>query len=70
MRVTSANRDALARIATDELGGVSLDEALGVVLFEHESRVALTRLANDAEAMASYQSESEGLADVDVDVEG
>jgi len=27
MRVTSENRDALARIAATEVGGVSLDEA-------------------------------------------
>jgi len=44
MRVTAENRDALARIAATELGGVSLDEALRVVLFEHLSRAALARL--------------------------
>ena len=41
IRVTAANRDALARIAERELGGVSLDEALRVVLFEHQTRVEL-----------------------------
>jgi len=33
MRVDASNRDALARIAATELGGVSLDEALRIVLF-------------------------------------
>lgn len=70
MRVTAANRDALARIAATELGGVSLDEALAVVLFEHQSRVALARLAADPEAVGSYLAESAELAEVDVAVEG
>jgi hypothetical protein len=34
------DRDALARIAATELGGVSLDEALRVVVFEHQSHLA------------------------------
>ena len=67
MRVTAENRDALARIAATELGGVSLDEALRVVLFEHLSRVALARLAADPHA-DSYLAESAQLADVDVAV--
>lgn len=70
MRVTAANRDALARIAATELGGVSLDEALAVVLFEHQSRVALARLAADPEAAGAYLAESAELAEVDVAVEG
>jgi hypothetical protein len=40
MRVTTENRDALAQIAGGELGGVSLDEALRIVLFEHQTRTA------------------------------
>ncbi len=68
MRVTRENRDALARIAAGELGGVSLDEALRVVLFEHQSRVALARLAADPEASGSYLVESSRLAEVDVAV--
>ena len=47
IRVTSENRDALARIAATELRGVSLDETLRVVLFEHQSRAVLARLATD-----------------------
>ena len=69
MRVTLENRDALARIAAAELGGVSLDEALKVVLFEHESRAALARLAADPDAAASYLAEGANLAEVDIAVE-
>ena len=68
MRVTQENRDALARIATAELGGVSLDEALRVLVFEHDSRIALARLAADPEAWEDYLSEGRALAEVDVDV--
>ena len=66
MRVTPENRDALARIAATELGGVSLDEALRVVLFEHLSRVALARLAAHPAAADSSLAESAQLAEVDV----
>ena len=59
----------MARIAAVELGGVTLDEALAVVLFEHQSRVALARLAADSEAAGSYLAESAELAEVDVAVE-
>ncbi len=69
MRVTAENRDALARIAATELGGVSLDEALRVVLFEHLSRVALARLASDPDAADAYLTESARLAEVDVAVQ-
>lgn len=49
MRVAQENRDRLARIAESELGGATLDDALRVLLFEHESRRALARLAADPE---------------------
>ena len=68
MRVTPENRDALAQIAA-ELGGVSLDRALRVVLFEHRSRAALARLAAAPDAADSYLIESAQLADVDAAVE-
>lgn len=68
MRVDAGNRDTLARIATTELGGVSLDEALRIVLFEHESRVALGRLAADPDAHAGYLREAAELAEVDVSI--
>ena len=69
MRVTPENRDALARIAANELGGVSLDEALRVVLFEHLSRTALARLAANTAGADSYLAESAELAEVDVTVQ-
>jgi hypothetical protein len=68
MRITPENRDALARIAATELGGASLDEALRVVLFEHQSRAALARLAANPKAADSYLVESAQLAEVDVAV--
>ena len=68
MRVDSANRDRLARIAASELGGVSLDEALRVVLFEHETKVALARLAADPDLHADYLAEAAELAKVDTTV--
>ena len=69
IRVTPENRDSLARIAATELGGVSLDEALRVVLFEHRSRVALARLATNPDAAGSYLAETAQLADVDTAVQ-
>ena len=68
MRIESENRDRLARIATRELGGVSMDEALRVVLFEHETRVAIARLASDPELGADYLAEATELADVDTSI--
>ncbi|MGL4177590.1 MAG: hypothetical protein ACRCSN_16110 [Dermatophilaceae bacterium] len=68
VRVSRDSRDALARIANEELGGSSLEEALRVLLFEHESRVALARLAADPDAAASYVAEAAALADADVAV--
>ena len=47
VRISQANRDRLARVASDELGGATLDEALGVLLLEHESGHAMVRLAAD-----------------------
>jgi hypothetical protein len=68
MRVDASNRDALARIAATELGGVSLDEALRIVLFEHESRVALGRLAAESDEHAGYLREAAELAEVDTSI--
>jgi hypothetical protein len=68
MRVSVPTRDALARVAEDELGGVSLDEALQIVLFEHQTTKALARLAADPEAMDEYQADSASIAETDVAV--
>lgn len=65
MRVEVGNRDQLAQIAAQELGGVSLDEALRVLLFEHRTRVALARLAAEPAAAADYMTEASVLAEVD-----
>jgi hypothetical protein len=67
VRVSVPTRDELARVAEDEFGGVSLDEALQIVLFEHRSAVAVARLMADPEALADYQAEAASLADVDVE---
>lgn len=68
MRVDADNRDTLARIAATELGGVSLDEALRIVLFEHETRAALARLAADPDEHAGYLREAAELAGVDTSI--
>jgi hypothetical protein len=65
-RVSVPTRDALARVAEDELGGVSLDEALQIVLFEHQTTKALVRLAADPLAMDEYRAESASIAEADV----
>jgi hypothetical protein len=48
---------------------VSLDEALRVLLFEHSSRAALTRLAADPATADCYLAQSAQLAEVDVAVQ-
>ena len=68
MRVSVPTRDALARIAEDEFGGVSLDEALQIVLFEHRSATAVARLAADPEALSEYRAEADALEGVDVEI--
>lgn len=68
MRVSAPNRDALARIAEQELGGVSLNEALRIVLFERDTAAALMRLSADEAAREDYAREASSLADVDVAV--
>lgn len=68
IRVSARNRDALARLASDEFGGVSLDKALRIVLFEHETRAAFERLAGDTDAAADYLHEAAELSEVDVKV--
>lgn len=68
MRVAQENRDRLSQIAESELNGGTLDEALSVLLFEHESRQALKRLAADPEMTDDYLVESRELAEVDVEV--
>ena len=66
MRVSVETRDRLAKIANEDLGGVSLDAALREVVFEHESAVALARLEADPQALAEYQRESHRLAEMGI----
>ncbi|WP_194893797.1 hypothetical protein [Catenulispora pinisilvae] len=68
MKITTRNRDRLAVIASSELNGASLDSALDVLLFEHESFAALARLSPGQ--LAEMQAEAENLAEVDVEVHG
>lgn len=66
MRVSIDVRDKLAKIANEDLGGVSLDTALRELVFEHESAAALARLEADPQALADYQRESHQWAEVGV----
>jgi len=68
MRVSTEVRDALARIAAEEFGGVSLDEALRIVLFQYETAAAVARLEADPDALADYQREAREWAELDVQV--
>ncbi|NUP50962.1 MAG: hypothetical protein HOW97_27170 [Catenulispora sp.] len=68
MKVTTRNRDRLAAIAASELGGASLDSALEMLLFEHESFAALARLS--PEQLAEMQAEAGEIAEADVAVRG
>ena len=68
IRVDQSSRDALARIASDEMGGVSMDDALKVLLFEHASLAAIARLEADPEQLAAYQGEAREWAELDTQV--
>ena len=65
MRISVPTRDALARVA-EELGGVSLDEALQIVLFERATATAVSKLAADQEALDEYRAEAGELAEASV----
>lgn len=69
LRVDSDRRDALAQIAAEDLGGVSMDEALRVLIFEHRTRAAFARLAEQPYEMQDYVDEARALAEVDTTVE-
>jgi len=44
---------------------MSMDEALRLILFQHETNRDIARLEADPEALASYQAEMAGLAETD-----
>jgi hypothetical protein len=56
VRVSIRNRDGLARIAAEDYGGVSLDEALARLLDEHWERQAV------AAVEATQQADPDGFA--------
>jgi hypothetical protein len=64
MGVSVRTRDALAKVAVDEFGAVSLDEALQVVLFEHWTLTALSRLAAEPDGLEEYRAEADHVAEV------
>jgi hypothetical protein len=68
IEVSARNRDRLAAIASSELNGASLDHALDVLLFEHESFVALARLT--PEQLAEMRDEAWLLAESEAAVPG
>jgi hypothetical protein len=63
--VSQNTRDHLARIVQQEMPGMSMDEALRLILFQHETNRDIARLEADPEALASYQAEMAGLAETD-----
>ncbi len=67
IRVSSETRDSIAALA-EELGGVPLDEALKIALWERAALLAVERLKADPEALAEYQAEAHEWAELDVAV--
>lgn len=63
--VSQGTRDHLARIVQREMPGVNMDEALKLILFQHETNRDIARLEADPEALANYQAEMTGLAETD-----
>jgi hypothetical protein len=60
IRVDVSARDRLAQIADDEFHGVSLGEALTLLIDEHEmhlAHAAYARLRSDPAAWGEYQAE-------------
>jgi hypothetical protein len=57
-----------AKIPAGELGGVSLDEALRILVFEHECLASYARLVDDSDSLADYRAEAAQLGEVDVAV--
>lgn len=68
MRVSAENRDALARIAAEELGGASLDEALRVLIWQHQAAQGVARLEADEQALSEYRDEAREWAELDAAV--
>lgn len=65
IRVASKTRDALSQTAQD-LGGLSLDELLNVLLQEHNALHDIARLEQDPDGLAEYRTEAQALAETGV----
>ncbi|SDK87367.1 hypothetical protein SAMN04487820_11512 [Actinopolyspora mzabensis] len=66
VRIDSATRERLARIAERDYGGASPDETVARPAFEHASFAALARLSD--EEPREYRAEQHALAETDVTV--
>jgi len=65
MKISTINRDALARISASEMSGVSLDAVITALLFEHCCLQAVATLETDPEALDEYQREAYEWAELD-----
>ncbi|MFG2039434.1 hypothetical protein [Dactylosporangium sp. NPDC048998] len=63
IRVDESTRDDLTRVATEDLGGASADEAIRRLLAEHWQMKAIAAVdvyrANDPEGWAEYVAEAD-----------
>ncbi|GAA2578503.1 hypothetical protein GCM10010399_05300 [Dactylosporangium fulvum] len=63
IRVDESTRDALTRVATEDLGGASADEAIRRLLAEHWQMKAIAAVdayrVNDPEGWAEYVAEAD-----------
>ena len=68
IRVATERRDALAAVAR-EMGGVSLDEALRALLWQHRALADIARLQADPAALHEYRREAMDWAELDAPVD-
>ncbi|MFD7161127.1 hypothetical protein ACFV9C_41540 [Kribbella sp. NPDC059898] len=68
VRISTATREELARVARDELGDVDLDQALRIILFDRSAAAAVARMSLDPEELKNYHAEAALLAECDVAV--
>jgi hypothetical protein len=61
--VSRDTRDHLARVAREEMDGISMDEALKIILFEREAERQAAALKADPDALAEYQHAMRGLSE-------
>lgn len=68
IRVSDAQRDALARVAAERRE--TMAEALARLIWEHDCVESLARLERDPEALADYEAETDELGDAATEVTG